>query len=107
MRHADQSGGRTTDRLRGTRSDRQARLDDVQVQQALGAVERGARAQAAVLEDLLDMSRIVRGTFRLEPRATDVRQVLTSAVETVDPAVHFKGLQLQLNMPANVPLVSA
>jgi PAS domain S-box-containing protein len=83
------------------------RLDDVQVQQALGALERGARAQAAVLEDLLDMSRIVRGTLRLEPRATDVRQVLTSALETVDPAVRSKGLQLQLIMPANVPLVSA
>jgi PAS domain S-box-containing protein len=83
------------------------RLDDVQVQQALGALDRGARAQAAVLEDLLDMSRIVRGTLRLEPRATDVRQVLKSAVETVEPAVRSKGLQLQVDVPASVPLVSA
>jgi PAS domain S-box-containing protein len=83
------------------------RLDDGQIEQALDALERGARAQAVVLEDLLDMSRIVRGTLRLEPRATDVRQVLKSAVETVDPAVRSKGLQLQVDVPASVPLVSA
>jgi PAS domain S-box-containing protein len=83
------------------------RLDSEQVQQALGALERGALAQAAVLEDLLDMSRIVRGALRLEPRTTDVRQVLKSAVETVDPAVRSKGLQLQVDIPADVPLVSA
>ena len=83
------------------------RLDDAQVQQALAALERGARAQAAVLEDLLDMSRIVRGALQLQPRATDVRQVLKAAIEAVDPAIRSKGLQLQVDVPANIPLVIA
>jgi PAS domain S-box-containing protein len=80
-------------------------LDDMQRGKALDALERSARAQAALLEDLLDLSRIVRGTLRLELRPTDVRDVLTDAVKTVDAAILSKGIDFRLDMPADLPLV--
>jgi len=83
------------------------RLDDAQVQQAIDALERSARAQATLLEDLLDMSRIVRGTLRLELCPTDVRLALQSAIETVDPSIRSKAIDLQLDLPADAPLVRA
>jgi PAS domain S-box-containing protein len=97
----------TTGILGWVRLLRTGRLDAAQVQQALGALERAAQAQAAVLEDLLDTSRIVRGTLRLEPHATDVRQALKSAIEILEPAIRSKGLHLQVDVPAVVPLVRA
>jgi signal transduction histidine kinase len=83
------------------------RLDAAQLDQAIGALERSARAQAVLLEDLLDMSRIVRGTLRLDLAPTDVRVALQSAIETVEPSVVSKGIDLQLDVPADAPLVRA
>jgi PAS domain S-box-containing protein len=83
------------------------RLDDAQVQQAVAALERSARAQAVLLEDLLDMSRVVRGTLRVDLQPTDVLPALRSALETVEPAIRSKGIDLQVDLPANAPLVRA
>jgi PAS domain S-box-containing protein len=83
------------------------RLDEAHVKQALGAVERSARAQALLLEDLLDMSRIVGGTLSVDLRPTDVRQALNRAIETVDPAIRSKAIVLHVEIPADVPLVRA
>jgi PAS domain S-box-containing protein len=83
------------------------RLDEAQVQQAVAALERSARAQAALLEDLLDMSRMLRGTLRVELSATDVLPVVRSALETVDPAIRSKAIDLQVDLPAGAPLVRA
>jgi signal transduction histidine kinase len=83
------------------------RLDDAQVQQAVAALERSARALAVLLEDLLDMSRVVRGTLRVDLQPTDVLPALRSALETVEPAIRSKGIDLQVDLPANAPLVRA
>jgi PAS domain S-box-containing protein len=83
------------------------RLDEAQAQQALAALERSARAQAVLLEDLLDMSRAIRGTLRVDLHPTDVRQALQSALETVEPAIRSKEIDLQVDLPADTPLVRA
>jgi PAS domain S-box-containing protein len=83
------------------------RMDDAQSRQALEALERGAKAQAVLLDDLLDMSRIVRGTLRLELRPTDLRDVLKSAMETVQPAILSKNIDCRVEMPPDLPLVQA
>src|SRR5439155_29525 len=75
--------------------------------QALDALDRSARAQAMLLDDLLDMSHIVRGTLRLDLRPTDLRDVLKSAMETVQPAIMSKSIDLRLDVPANIPFVHA
>jgi len=83
------------------------RMDDTQSRQALEALDRSARAQAVILDDLLDMSRIVRGTLRLDIRPTDLREVLKSAMETVQPAVMSKNIDFGVDIPPDVPFVRA
>lgn len=54
--------------------------------EGLEAIERNARVQARLIEDLLDVSRIVSGTLRLEIRELDLAEVLDAAVSAVQPA---------------------
>jgi len=83
------------------------RMDEAQSRHALDALERSARAQATLLDDLLDMSRIVRGTLRIELQPTDVAAVLNSAIETVMPAINAKRIQFTLARPSPLRLVRA
>jgi PAS domain S-box-containing protein len=83
------------------------RMDDTQSRQALDALDRTAKAQAVLLDDLLDMSRIVRGTLPLELRPTDLRDVLKGAMETVQPAIISKHIDCRVEMPPDIPLVQA
>jgi PAS domain S-box-containing protein len=83
------------------------RLSDAETRHALEALERSSRSQATVLEDLLDTSRIVRGTLRLEVRPVDVRDVVRLAVETVEPAIESKALRLGVDLPQEVPVLNA
>jgi len=78
-----------------TRLLREDRLDDERRRQALDAIERGARAQAALVEDLLDVSRIVSGRLRLDVQATDLSEVVAATVETVRPSAEAKHIELR------------
>jgi PAS domain S-box-containing protein len=81
------------------------RLDDERTQKALAALERSARAQAAVVSDLLDTSQIVRGTLRLDVRRTNLVKVLGEAVETVEPMVASKTIALSLIVGPDVSTI--
>ncbi|MBW3550567.1 MAG: response regulator [Proteobacteria bacterium] len=58
-------------------------------------IGRNARAQAKLVEDLLDMSRIVAGNVRLDVQPTDLTPVATAAVEAVTPAADAKGIRIR------------
>jgi signal transduction histidine kinase len=58
-------------------------------------IERSARAQAQMIEDLLDMSRIISGKVRLDVQRLDLASIVKSAVETARPAADAKGIRLQ------------
>jgi PAS domain S-box-containing protein len=81
------------------------RMDEANTRQALEGLERSARAQASVLDDLLDMSRIVRGTLRLEMRHIDVLEPLREAVATIEPALLSKDITLRLDAAKRAFLV--
>ena len=63
--------------------------------QALDTIERNARAQARLIEDLLDVSRIVQGKMVLSVGPIEMMRVVESALETVRPAADAKGVRLQ------------
>ena len=65
-------------------------------EQGLEIIERNARLQAQMIEDLLDMSRIVSGKLRLDVQRIDLTDVIRSAVETVEPAAAAKEIRVQL-----------
>jgi signal transduction histidine kinase len=64
------------------------------VGRALEVIERNARMQARLVEDILDVSRLVEGKLRLETSATDLGAVIANAVDTLRPAADAKGLTL-------------
>jgi len=81
------------------------RMDDARTHKALAALERSARAQATVMDDLLDISQIIRGTLRLATRRTSMPEVLTEAVETIEPVVRAKDISLHLNVEPDVSVI--
>jgi CheY-like chemotaxis protein/two-component sensor histidine kinase len=62
----------------------------------LEVIERNARAQTQIIEDLLDMSRIINGKVHLDIRPVELSTVIDAALETVHPAAHAKGLRIAL-----------
>ncbi len=66
---------------------------------ALEAIERNAMAQSRMIEDLLDVSRITSGKFRMEFEASDLCSLARLAVEVVRPAAEGKGVRLDANLP--------
>jgi PAS domain S-box-containing protein len=65
------------------------------LRQATAAIERNSRAQMQLIEDLLDMSRIVSGKFRLEVQTLDLVPLIRATLESVQPAAEAKGIRLQ------------
>jgi PAS domain S-box-containing protein len=68
------------------------------VTRAIEAVDRNADALAALVNDLLDVSRIVTGQLRLNPEPTDIAQVVRESLETLGPSMGAKGLHLSADV---------
>lgn len=62
----------------------------------LETIERNARAQVALIEDILDLSRIITGKLRLDLQPVELATVVEAAAETVRPAADARGVRLQL-----------
>ncbi|HWA77075.1 MAG TPA: response regulator [Polyangiaceae bacterium] len=62
---------------------------------AMETVTRNARVQAQLVEDLLDVSRIISGKMRLDVQPVEPMEVVEAAIATVQPAAAAKGIRLQ------------
>ncbi len=60
----------------------------------LETIERNARAQTQIIEDLLDMSRIISGKVRLNVQHFDLQEVLSQSIETMQTAADAKGIPI-------------
>jgi PAS domain S-box-containing protein len=67
----------------------------IDMQQGLEVIERNARAQTQIIEDLLDMSRIISGKIRLDVQQVDLLAVIENALETVRPSAAAREIRLQ------------
>jgi signal transduction histidine kinase len=84
---------------------RRGRLSPAATENALQTIERAARAQAQLVSDILDVSRIITGKLRLEPALIDPRAPVEAAVDTLRPAAEAKGVSLALTVePAVGPV---
>lgn len=77
---------------------RSGQLGKEKTEHALETVERNARVQAQLIEDLLDVSRILEGKLQLDVQPTDLRSVIDAAIDTVRPAADAKGVSLQATL---------
>ena len=66
-------------------------------QQALTTIERNAKLQTQLIDDLLDIARILRGKLNLKTAPVDLSFVIQSAMETVKPAAEAKSIDIQYN----------
>ena len=83
---------------------RTARLSDEQQAHALDVIDRNIGVQTQLVEDLLDISRIVSGRMRLSVYPVDLEAVVTAAIDSVSPAAAAKGIRLQsaLDVPTGL-----
>ena len=75
---------------------RTRKLGETEMQNALSIIDRSAHSQKQLIEDILDVSRIITGKFRLDVQAIDVIKVIKSAIESVRPAAEAKNIRLQM-----------
>jgi CheY-like chemotaxis protein len=77
-----------------------------QKEHALDAIERNAHAQVQLIDDLLDVSRIISGKMRLDVRAVDLTAVVEAALDSVRPAAAGKRIRLEATLdPRTGPLM--
>jgi signal transduction histidine kinase/ActR/RegA family two-component response regulator len=75
-------------------------------QQALDTVERNARAQAQLIDDLLDVSRIISGKLLLDVKEVSLETVVANAINVVRPAADAKGISLSYDLNSERNLIS-
>jgi PAS domain S-box-containing protein len=75
---------------------RAGRVDNDYSTHVLDSIERNAKAQAKLIEDILDASRIVTGKLRLDVGSVDLASIIEAAVDTVRPAANAKSIRLEM-----------
>jgi PAS domain S-box-containing protein len=83
-----------------------ARQDPGLVERALETIMRNAKHQTQLIEDLLDLSSIIGGRLRLNPRPVELVAVLAGALETVRPAADAKQLEIQTSFGSAIGVVT-
>jgi PAS domain S-box-containing protein len=71
---------------------------------ALNVIESNAKVQARLIDDLLDMNRIISGKLTLKPEVLDVRDVVRAAIDTIIPAARNKKIDLAIEIDPAEPL---
>ncbi len=76
---------------------RSRKLDEKKMAQAIETIERNAKVQKQLIEDLLDISRMIRGKLRLIIRTCDLVPIVEAAIETVRLAAEAKKIDVQFS----------
>ncbi|HUF92392.1 MAG TPA: ATP-binding protein, partial [Candidatus Limnocylindria bacterium] len=77
---------------------RRGQLEPGTQDRALAVIERNAQAQVQLIEDLLDVSRIITGKLRLDVRSVSLPGVVEAAMDSVRPAAESKGVHLTYDL---------
>ncbi|HVG09717.1 MAG TPA: response regulator [Thermoanaerobaculia bacterium] len=81
---------------------RTGKVDESTTARALEAVERNARAQAQLISDLLDVSRIITGKLRLELKPVEIPRIIDAALDSVRPAADAKGIRIRVTLDRGI-----
>ena len=73
-------------------------LDPAAAEQALETIDRNAKLQARLIDDMLDVSRIISGKLRLDAQPVDLTSVINAAVETLRPAAEAKQIRVYVTL---------
>ncbi len=81
---------------------RRNKLDPDNFKRGIESIERNARSQAQLIEDLLDISRITSGKLRLDVKPIKLISVITGAIDSIQPAADAKGVQVEIILDPSV-----
>ncbi len=84
---------------------KEGELDAARTRRAIDTIERNARAQKQLIEDLLDVTRIVAGKLRIERGRVDVASVVELALESIRFAAEAKSVTVTSSVPTRLPAV--
>ena len=82
------------------------KLGDVQAQRAIQTIQRNAKAQAEIIDDILDVSRIITGNLYLNLQATELTRVIEAAINVVRPTAEAKRISIETELGDHPALVS-
>jgi PAS domain S-box-containing protein len=82
------------------------KLDQTTAEKAYNTIVRNAESQNRLIEDLLDVSRIISGKLRLEVMTVKPINIVESALETVRPAAEAKGIKVEIKGEADISHIS-
>ncbi|HTG14763.1 MAG TPA: ATP-binding protein, partial [Blastocatellia bacterium] len=85
---------------------RNGAIDGATAARGVETIERNARAQAQLIEDILDVSRVITGKLRLNIGSVDVASVINAAIDSVQLAADSKGIQLEVTLDPSARRVS-
>ena len=86
---------------------RSGTLDPAGARRGLEVIERNTRTLAQLIEDLLDVSRIITGKLRLEVRPINLASVIVAAMEAVQTAADAKGIRLEASLDPSMSPITA
>jgi signal transduction histidine kinase len=75
-------------------------------QHAFEVIDRNGKAQLRLIEDLLDVSRIISGKMAMKIEPVDLVDLMTTAIKSVRAAADAKGIALDLNVPDTLPSIA-
>jgi signal transduction histidine kinase len=81
------------------------KLSERDRERGVDVIERNAAAQRAIIDELLDISRIVTGKLKLDPRPLELSGVIDSAIDAIRPAAEAKNIQISASIEQNAGLV--
>jgi len=84
---------------------RHATADEQQRLHAAEVIERSARIQARLINDILDVSRVVSGTLPLDKIPLNIVRVIEAAIEAARPGIESKGIELNVNLDNGAALI--
>jgi PAS domain S-box-containing protein len=85
---------------------RSGKLQSEKTQKAFNIIERNVRSQARLIDDLLDVSRIISGKLLIEPRQIEIAKVAEAAAESIGPAAAEKGVNLKTTLAPESGMIS-
>jgi PAS domain S-box-containing protein len=81
-------------------------LEEEATRNALAVIERNAKAQAEIIKDILDVSRIISGKLRIDARPVDLGELIRGAAETLQLAARAKSISIDVSLDSNAGLVA-
>ena len=81
-----------------------ARTLDERTAHAVAVIERNAEAQVRLIEEVLDVSRIIRGKMTLSMEPVDMAAIVRATIDTVRPAIHAKRIRLEERIEVSAPV---